>query len=231
MRHIGFGMMVWLLAAWMPCRAAGSPAPDGPRSCVESAVKRQAWAEAEECFRRWVEQEAGVAARYFETAVSASLPCRPGMARRLGERYRQLRDYPRAYAFFRVWLEHEPRSVDCLLNCAEMKVMGGSEEEALPYYEQVLQLDAENRTANLFVGNYLFARAETAYRALKQAYEGLASPTKMDYARYREQLDALVQGEYARAKAHLMRVASQFRSQGIGQVLERIRAVEEESRQ
>ncbi|MGN0037191.1 MAG: hypothetical protein ACI36X_08295 [Bacteroidaceae bacterium] len=44
----------------------------------------------------------------------------------------------------------------------------------------------------------------------------MPSPTKMGYAR---------------AKAHLMRVAAHFRSQGIGRTLERIRTVEEESRQ
>ncbi|MGN0037189.1 MAG: tetratricopeptide repeat protein [Bacteroidaceae bacterium] len=229
MMRVCFAMWIWMLVAWMPCLAVVQP--DELRREVDEAVRRKAWAEVETRFQRWVERDAEAAARYYETVSRSVWPCRAAMARRLGDFYRQRRDYPRAFGFYNEWSTCEPQSVDGLLACAEMKVMGGCEEEALPYYERVLLLDAENRTANLFVGNYLFARAEAACRALKQAYEGLASPTKMDYARYREQLDALVQGDYARAKAHLIRVASQFRSQGIGQVLERIRAVEEESKQ
>ena len=40
--------------------------------------------------------------------------------------------------------------------CAEMQVCRGQEKDALRMYEKILQLDADNLAANIFLGNYYY---------------------------------------------------------------------------
>lgn len=49
-------------------------------------------------------------------------------------------------------------------------------------YEKVLQLDADNLAANIFLGNYYYLMAEKEKKRLDTDFKKLASPTKMQYA-------------------------------------------------
>lgn len=69
--------------------------------------------------------------------------------------------------------------------CAEMQVCRGQEKDALRMYEKILQLEADNLAANIFLGNYYYLTAEQEKKKLEMDYKKLSSPTKMQYARYR----------------------------------------------
>ena len=82
--------------------------------------------------------------------------------------------------------------------CAEMQVCRGQEKDALRMYEKILQLEADNLAANIFLGNYYYLTAEQEKKKLEMDYKKLSSPTKMQYARYRDGLSKLFTTRYER---------------------------------
>ena len=64
------------------------------------------------------------------------------------------------YLFYKELLQKAPNNVAYLESCAEMQVCRGQEKDALRMYETILQLDADNLAANIFLGNYYYLMAE-----------------------------------------------------------------------
>ena len=71
-----------------------------------------------------------------------------------------MRNYDKAYLFYKELLQRKPNDVGYLVSCAEMEVARGKEQEALRTYKKVMELDADNLAANIFIGNYLYLMAE-----------------------------------------------------------------------
>ena len=90
--------------------------------------------------------------------------------------------------------------------CAETEVCRGKEEEALQTYQKVLSLDANNLDANIFVGNYYYLKAEQEKQQLMRDYKKINSPTRMQYARYKDGLSRLMTERYGKAKEYLQNV-------------------------
>ena len=65
--------------------------------------------------------------------------------------------------------------------CAEMQVCRGQEKDALLCTKKILQLEADNLAANIFLGNYYYLTAEQEKKKLEMDYKKLSSPTKMQY--------------------------------------------------
>ena len=117
---------------------------------------------------------------------------------------------------------------DYLEACAEIQVCRGQEKEALRMYEKVLQLDADNLAANIFLGNYYYLMAEKEKKRLDTDFKKLASPTKMQYARYRDGLSKVFSTGYQKARNSLRKVISQFPSTEAQKTLDKILRIEKE---
>ena len=142
--------------------------------------------------------------------------------------YRRNRNYDKAYLFYKELLQKTPDNVDYLEACAEMQVCRGQEKEALRMYEKVLQLDADNLAANIFLGNYYYLMAEKEKKRLDTDFKKLASPTKMQYARYRDGLSKVFSTGYQKARNSLRKVISQFPSTEAQKTLDKILRIEKE---
>ena len=165
---------------------------------------------------------------FYLTQVEKNSAVAPRLANELAAYYKRKRNYDKAYLFYREFLQYHPEDVPALVACAEMEMMRGKEKDALKTYEKVLKLDANNLQANIFLGNYFYLQAERDKKKLEDDYKKITSPTRMQYARYRNGLSDVYANGYSKAKGYLQRVLQLFPSTEAGKTLEKIVALEKE---
>lgn len=165
---------------------------------------------------------------FYLTQVEKNSAVAPRLANELAAYYKRKRNYDKAYLFYREFLQYHPEDVSALVACAEMEMMRGREKDALKTYEKVLKLDANNLQANIFLGNYFYLQAERDKKKLEDDYKKITSPTRMQYARYRNGLSDVYSNGYSKAKDYLQRVLQLFPSTEAGRTLEKIKKLEAE---
>lgn len=151
---------------------------------------------------------------FYWTNVDKSSEVAPRLADVLAVHYKEMRNYDKAYLFYKEFLQRHPEDVPALVSCAEMEMMRGKEKDALKTYEKVLMLDADN------------LQAEKDKKKLEEDYKKITSPTRMQYARYRNGLSDVFTNSYGKAKAYLQRVLQVFPSMEAGNTLEKIKKME-----
>ena len=181
-------------------------------------------------FRQATDASADRAEVFYWTAVDKGSAVAPRLTEVLATHYSRQRDYDKACLFYREYLKHHPTDVPALTSCAEMYLLCGKEEEALALYEKALAVDVDNLQANIYLGNYYFLQAEKVRHRLDDDYKKLLSPTRMQYARYRNSLSDLLAGSYAKARDYLQRVLRRFPSTEAARTLEKIKRMEGEMR-
>lgn len=179
-------------------------------------------------FRQAADAGAEQTEMFYWTSVDKNSAVAPRLAYELATHYKDKRNYDKAYLFYKEFLQHHPDDVAALVSCAKMELMRGKEKDAVKTYEKVLMLDADNLQANIFLGNYFYLQAEKDKKKLEDDYKKITSPTRMQYARYRNGLSDLFTNNYSKAKTYLQRVLQLFPSTEAGKTLERIKKVETE---
>lgn len=150
------------------------------------------------------------------------------LANELALAYKKKRNYEKAYLFNKELLQKSPNNVDYLEACADVQVYRGQEKDALSLYEKILQLDADNLAANIFLGNYFYLMAEQEKSKLDSDYNKISSPTKMQYAHYRDGLSRLFATGYVKARTSLQKVIRRFPSTEAKKTLDKILSIEKE---
>ena len=177
-------------------------------------------------------QAAGMGAEqtemFYWTRIEKNSAVAPRLVRELAAYYKDKRNYDKAYLFYREFLQYHSEDVPALVSCAEMEMMRGKEKDAVKTYEKVLMLDANNLQANIFLGSYYYLQAEREKKKLEDDYKKITSPTRMQYARYRNGLSDVYSNVYSKAKDYLQRVLQLFPSTEAGNTLEKIRKLEAE---
>lgn len=195
---------------------------------VSAALDNRQWDQAVTLFRQAVNTNVEKAEMFYWTGVDKSLEVSSRIGRELAAYYKKSRSYDKAYLFYKELLQKSPNDVNCLVSCAEMEVCRGRESEALETYRKVLSLDADNLAANIFLGNYYYLMAEQEKKKLESDYKKLSSPTKMQYARYRDGLSKLFATGYEKARSSLQKVVLRFPSTEAQKTLDKILRIEKE---
>lgn len=208
--------------------ALSAQSGDGVLQKVSDALSAGQWEPAVSLYRQAINANVDKSEMFYWTEVDKSSAVCPKMAQELASFYKKRRNYDKAYLFYKELLQKNPNDVNSLVSCAEMEVCRGKEEDALRTYERVLKLDADNLAANIFIGNYYYLIAEQEKRALEQDYHKIASPTRMQYARYRDGLSKVLITRYVRAKEYLQNVVRQFPSTEARKTLDKIQLIEKE---
>lgn len=195
---------------------------------VTIAVEAGQQSPAVSYFRQAISYNIDRSEMYYWTNVDKSSEICPKFANELALAYKKNRNYDKAYLFYKEMLQMNPNNVDCLEDCAEMQVRRGQEKDALRTYEQLLQLDADNLAANIFLGNYYYLQAEREKNKLETEFKKLSSPTKMQYARYRDGLYKLFTTGYEKARSSLQKVVQRFPSTEAKKTLDKILVIEKE---
>lgn len=163
---------------------------------------------------------------YYWTSVDKTKEVTPRLAQQLAVRYKSLRNYDKAYLFYKEILQYRQQDVPTMVACAEMEMMRGQEKNAVKLYENVLTLDANNLQANIFLGNYYYLQAEQDKKKLEDDYKKINTPTRMQYARYRNGLSDVFTSGYAKARTYLQKVLQLFPSAEAGKTLDKIKKTE-----
>jgi len=179
-------------------------------------------------FRQSIDAGADQTEMFYWTQVEKNAAVAPRMVNELATYYKHKRNYDKAYLFYREYLQYHPEDVPALVACAEMEMMRGKEKDALKTYEKVLALEPNNLQANIFLGNYFYLQAEQDKKKLEDEYKKITSPTRMQYARYRNRLADVYSNGYSKAKNYLQRVMQLFPSTEAGKILEKIKLLEKE---
>ena len=195
---------------------------------VSAALDNRQWDQAVTLFRQAVNTNVEKAEMFYWTGVDKSLEVSSRMGRELAAYYKKSRSYDKAYLFYKEWLQYYPEDVPGLVACAEMQMMRGEAKDALKLYETVLALDADNLQANIILGNYYYLQAERKKKTLEDNYKKIISPTRMQYASYRNGLSDVFANGYDKAKNYLQKVLQLFPSTEAGKTLERIKILEKE---
>ncbi len=179
-------------------------------------------------FRQAIQMDVDKSEMFYWTGVDkSSAVCLP-LAQELATYYKTSRNYDKAYLFYKELLQREPDKVDYLLAYAETEVCRGKEKEALRTYEQILQADPNNLSANIFIGNYYYLQAEQQKSELDTNFKKISAPTKMQVAHYRDGLSAIFSTGYGKAKEYLQNVVRQFPSTEAVKTLNKIKVIEKE---
>ena len=173
-------------------------------------------------FRQSIKAGADQTEMFYWTQVEKNSAVAPRLVNELATYYKRKRNYDKAYLFYREFLQYHSDDVPALVSCAEMEMMRGKEKDAVKTYEKVLILDANNLQANIFLGNYFYLQAEREKKKLEDDYKKITSPTRMQYARYRNGLSDVYSNGYSKAKDYLQRVLQLFPSTEAGNTLEKI---------
>ena len=187
---------------------------------VSAAIEARQQGQAMSYFRQTISLNIDRTEMYYWTNIDKSSE--------LAIAFRKKRNYDKAYLFYKELLQKAPNNVAYLESCAEMQVCRGQEKDALRMYETILQLDADNLAANIFLGNYYYLMAEQEKKKLETDYKKISSPTKMQYARYRDGLSKLFATGYEKARNSLQKVVLRFPSTEAQKTLDKIFIIEKE---
>lgn len=195
---------------------------------VSAAMEAGQQGPAVSYFRQAIGLDIDRSEMYYWTNVDKNSQISPKLANELSTAFKKKRNFDKAYLFYKELLQKSPENVDCLEDCAEVQVCRGQEKDALRMYEKVLQLDADNLAANIFLGNYYYLMAEREKSKLENDFKKIPSPTKMQYARYRDGLSSLFANGYEKARVSLQKVILRFPSTEAKKTLDKILNIEKE---
>ena len=195
---------------------------------VSVAMTAEQWEQAVSLFRQAIQLNADKSEMFYWTSVDKASSVGTKMAQELAFHYKTMRNYDKAYLFCKEVLQKNPNDVKWLAACAETEVCRGKEKDALLTYQKVLSLDVNHLAANIFVGNYYYLMAEQEKKKLESDYKKLSSPTKMQYARYRDGLSKLFATGYEKARSSLQKVVLRFPSTEAQKTLDKILRIEKE---
>ncbi|WP_304523197.1 tetratricopeptide repeat protein, partial [Bacteroides acidifaciens] len=141
---------------------------------VSAAIEAGQHGQAVSYFRQTISLNIDRTEMYYWTSVDKNSEISVNLANELAIAYRKRWNYDKAYLFYKELLQKAPNNVGYLESCAEMQVCRGQEKDALRLYEKILQLDADNLAANIFLGNYYYLMAEREKKQLETDYKKIS---------------------------------------------------------
>lgn len=195
---------------------------------VEKAAKEGQLAQSASYFRQAIGLQIAQSEQFYWTRIDKESAVGRQLLKELADAYKRINNWDKAYLFYRELIRLSPGDVSYLSACADVQVHRGQEKDAAQLYEKVLERDPGHLEANIFLGSYYFLKAELEKKQIEADYKKLSTPTRMQYARYRDKLAQLFSSEYQRAKESLQRVIGRFSSVEAKKALEKISSVERE---
>ena len=152
-------------------------------------------------------------------------------------------------SLFSLPLALNAQSVDEMLQKVSAAIEAGQNGQAVSYFRQTIALNIDRtemyywtnvdknseissklatELALAYKKNYYYLTAEQEKKKLETDYKKLSSPTKMQYARYRDGLSKLFTTRYEKARNSLQKVILRFPSTEAQKTLDKILRIEKE---
>jgi|WetSurMetagenome_2_1015567.scaffolds.fasta_scaffold66794_2 tetratricopeptide (TPR) repeat protein len=218
-----FSLIILLLIGIL-CPASGQNA-ESLLGQVTQALSLSHWQEAGNLFCLAVDADVFRSECYLKESVTADNPARPFMLLYLGDYFRRNRNYDAADIYYKDLVALKP-DISNLSRLAEMELQLGHEVEALNAYQIIADKDEKNLSANIFLGNYYFCRAEKNRAELERNYKKIVNPSRMQTADYHNNQQQVFNVDYKRSRLYLQRVLKLFPSTEVGKTLKKIKEIE-----
>lgn len=220
-------MRAFVLFIVMLLPAAAWPQTEGSLlSKLALAVENKLYEQAEGLLRQVVTVDIESAEQFYWIHLGRQHAMAPKLANELALYFEKNYDYNKASVFYKECVQFSPENIDGLLALARVNVLRGKEDEAFQTYEQVLSLEPNSLDANIYAANYFYLQAKLEKQAVERDYKRIQSPTRMQYAHYRNELYRVFEDKYVKARTHFENVLRQFSSVGAKKALAEIKAVE-----
>jgi tetratricopeptide (TPR) repeat protein len=195
---------------------------------VTAALEQSHWQEADNLYRIAVDVDVFRSERYLNDKVQDNSPARPSMLMYLGDYFRRTRNYDDAYSYYKKLVAANPKDINYLLRLSEMEVQLGKESDALITYQSIYNIDENNLSANIFLGNYYFCEAEKQMNELYNEHQKTVNPTRIQLSAYHDQKVQIYNTNYKRSKKYLETASKRFPSAEVFKTLKKIQHVEDE---
>lgn len=216
-----FTMLLLPAAAW--------PQTEGSLLAKLSlAVDDKLYEQAENLFHQIVSADIESAEMFYWVHLGRSHVMAPKVAHKLAAYFEKNYDYDKANVFYKECAQFAPADVNRLLAVARTDVLRGKENEAIHTYEHILSMQPDNLDANIYAANYYYLQGEVEKQKIESDYKRIKSPTRMQYAHYRNELDRVFGDKYVKARVYFQSVMKQFSSVGARKALAEIAKVEKE---
>lgn len=222
-----FGCLMVLCFYLLPLFPQDRPIDDLFRRVTE-AIEMNNSNQAIVLFKKAIDQNRVQAEVYYWTNKKANVVLFSKLALELALESKKEGNYDKANTFCRELISYASDHVEYLLLSAEINFSLGYEKQAVAFYEKILTIDEGHVKANIFLGNYYYLLGEKYKKELQAEYKKNLTPTRMQYARYRDRLLTIFSENYLKSRLLLSRVMTQFPSSEIKKTLERIALVEAE---
>lgn len=220
-------LLLFILSVFtfLPLAAAGT---DTVYVSIQRDLSAQRYDQAVSQFCHAADLNIEEAALFYWTALNKNLPVARQFIQVLAVKYRENKMYDKAFTAYRECLRYTPHSKELLQAAAEVELQRGKEDGAVNYYSLLLKEDEENLPANIFLGNYFYWKGEKVRNFYEQEYRRITSPTKMQYASYRNKLEEIYHRYYEKAEIYLNKVMKIFPSSQVRISLEEIKELKRE---
>lgn len=176
-------------------------------------LEEEKWEDVISCFHRFAEENPESAEVFYwvkaydKTAISDTLLL--GLAKSYYTKGKTNKALELSKTYYK---NNKNLTVNKLLDLAELLTNLGEIRLTQNVYNEVIEIDPNNLSANLFLGNYLYLRAERERKRVCFNYKKKKKPTRMQYAEYREKLKELYNASYLDAREYLHRAYQKLTS-------------------
>ena len=193
-------------------------------------LENEKWEKFVEQFHEFAAQDADNAEVLYwvKIADKKKFEVEPQVLHVLAETYLEKGRLNKSLSMFKEYYQKSDLNVGELVDLAQVSIDLGDVNFTQQIYEQVLALDPSNFSANNFLGNYLYLRAERERKRLDYEYKRVVKPTRMEYAKYRNKLKDLYFYSYQSAEKYLEQAYQQVKSDEIKNTLEHIHQIEKD---
>lgn len=192
------------------------------------AVDEQLYDQAENLFRQVISADVESAEIFYWVHLDRHHAMAFKVAHELATYFEKNYEYDKANVFYKECARFVPEDISKLLAVARTDVLRGKEDEAIYTYEQVLNIQPNNLDANIYAANYYYLQGKLEKQKIEEDYKRIKSPTRMQYAHYRNELDRTFGEKYAKSRSYFQNVLKQFSSVGARKALAEIKVVEKE---
>lgn len=192
------------------------------------AVDDKLYEQAENLFHQVISDDVESAEMFYWVHLDRHHAMAPEVARELAAYFEKNYDYDKANVFYKEYARFVPEDVNRLLAVARTDLLRGKEDEAIYTYEQILNIQPDNLDANIYAANYYYLQGKVEKQKIEEGYKRIKSPTRMQYAHYRNELDRTFGEKYVKARSYFQNVVKQFSSVGARKALAEIEKIEKE---
>ena len=192
-------------------------------------LENEKWEEVTVCFHKFANENPENAEVFYWVKASDKPALSDTLLLGLAKIYYEKGNQTKSIELCKAYIKKDKEfKVDELLTLAQLLTNLGEVRLTQNLYLSVIEKDPNNLNANLFLGNFLYLRAERERKRIHFAFKQKVKPTRMEYAEYRDKIKALYNSSYVKAQQYLQVAYKKVNSAELKVTLDHIEEIKKE---